>query len=346
VEPAAQGAPVGALFRYAIESPVTLASQKSAMLPIVNDAVKAEKLALFSAETDDKHPRSALRLTNDTKLHLMQGPLTIFDGGEYAGDAQIEDLAPDSNRLVTYALDLNVEVAEESTASALEDTVAVAIREGQVEATKRRSRTSSYIVKNSHGDARRVIIEQPLEDSWKLVAPETPLEKTRDAYRFLVEARPGEAARLEVTESHETRTVVAMIDLGPEDPFGGAASRSVKGFDASAYELARSLRNPSPKLREALDTWRSHQTAYAEAQRERDQIAQKVASAVQEQARIRENLKQVPAEETKLRNRFIMALEAHEDQIAELRVQHDLLTGDILKKQQTLADFLLKLQIE
>ena len=40
----------------------------------------------------------------------MQGPITVFDGGTYAGDAQITDLAPGREQLVTYAMDLDTEV--------------------------------------------------------------------------------------------------------------------------------------------------------------------------------------------------------------------------------------------
>ncbi len=44
----------------------------------------------------------------------MQGPITVFDDGAYAGDAQIEDLPPGTERLISYALDLDTEVAPES----------------------------------------------------------------------------------------------------------------------------------------------------------------------------------------------------------------------------------------
>ncbi len=111
VESAAQGGDVGELFQYKIESPVTLPRQKSAMLPIVNGAVQGEKLSIYNASVQPKHPLNGLRLKNSTDLHLMQGPVTVFDDGTYAGDARIEDLPPGSERLISYALDLDVEVA-------------------------------------------------------------------------------------------------------------------------------------------------------------------------------------------------------------------------------------------
>ena len=114
VQSAAQAGNVGNLFQYAIATPVSLPRQQSAMLPIVNADVKGEKVSIYNASVQAKHPLYGLRFTNPTDLYLMQGPITVFDGGVYAGDAKIEDLPPGSQRLISYGLDLDTEVAPQS----------------------------------------------------------------------------------------------------------------------------------------------------------------------------------------------------------------------------------------
>ncbi len=99
----AESGDVGELFQYSIVPPVTLTRQESAMLPIVNDQVGGSKLSVYNPAVQIKHPLCGLRLKNTTELHLMQGPITVFDGGTYAGDARIEDIAPGGQRLLTYA---------------------------------------------------------------------------------------------------------------------------------------------------------------------------------------------------------------------------------------------------
>ena len=83
---------MGELFRYQIREPVVLARQQSAMLPIVNESIQSDKLSLYNPAVQARHPLNAVQLVNSTDLYLMQGPITVFDGGEYAGDARIEDL--------------------------------------------------------------------------------------------------------------------------------------------------------------------------------------------------------------------------------------------------------------
>ena len=114
VQAAAQAGNVGNLFQYAIATPVSLPRQQSAMLPIVNADVKGEKVSIYNPAVQAKHPLYGLRFTNTTDLYLMQGPITVFDGGVYAGDAKIEDLPPGSQRLISYGIDLDTEVAPQS----------------------------------------------------------------------------------------------------------------------------------------------------------------------------------------------------------------------------------------
>jgi hypothetical protein len=97
---------LGDSFQYAIEHLVNVPRQKSALLPIVNKALEGDKVSVYSPQTHAKYPLLALRLKNTTGAHLMQGPVTVYEGNGYAGDAQLPDLRPGEERLVSYALDL------------------------------------------------------------------------------------------------------------------------------------------------------------------------------------------------------------------------------------------------
>src|SRR5437868_5995979 len=114
IEAAAEGGVTRELFQYSIKAPVTIDRQKSAMLPIINEKVQGKKLSIYNQSVQPKFPLIGYRLKNSSSLHLMQGPITVFDGGAYAGDARIEDLAPGQERLISYALDLKVEVDPQS----------------------------------------------------------------------------------------------------------------------------------------------------------------------------------------------------------------------------------------
>ncbi|MEM1063262.1 MAG: hypothetical protein AAGJ97_13125 [Planctomycetota bacterium] len=216
IKPLVAAADAGELFEYRIGKPVTLPRQSSAMLPIVGAEIEAEKVAVYNPTVLAKHPLTGYRLKNTTDLHLMQGPVTVFAGGGYAGDSRITDVPPGEEQLLTYAVDLDVEVAID-TKGGPQTLEKVVIKEGNLIATRSRRETAEYTIKNSDTDAVKILIERPLRGGWKLVTPAEPTEKTRDRYRFAVDAAGDETTEFEVVESRVDRQSVRLASADPFD---------------------------------------------------------------------------------------------------------------------------------
>ena len=323
----AQAGEVGELFQYAIDTPVTLERQKSAMLPIVNGPVEAAKVSIYNPAVQPKHPLSGFRLKNTTPLHLMQGPITVFDGGAYAGDAQIADLPPGSERLVSYALDLDTEVASESKSDP-EQLRSLKITKGVVEMTRKYRRQVVYTVKNSGDDAKQVLIEYPHDANWALLEPKEPAETTRDMYRFAVQAEPGKTAELAVREEMVANQQVAVTNL-----------------DDNMIQFFVSNTSVSEAVKKALaEVVRRRQALNALAV-EQQQVAQQIAAIAQEQERIRQNMAQLE-KNTELYSRYVKKFGEQEDQIEKLRARTNELAQQIAAAQQAINAFIANLSVE
>lgn len=133
---------------------MSLGRQKSALLPIVNDSVKGSKVSIYNARVQAKYPLNGLRFKNSTGLHLMQGPVTVFDANTYAGDARIDDLAPEQDRLISYGVDLRAEVESRATAT-LGEVTKVVIRHGTVVLTRKLVQEMTYTVRNRDQKKKR-----------------------------------------------------------------------------------------------------------------------------------------------------------------------------------------------
>ena len=101
---------LGDFFQYALDKPVSLPRQKSALLPIVNKDVEGTRVSIYNERTQAKFPLLGLKFKNTSGLHLSQGPITVFEGSNYAGDSRILDVEPNEERLLSYAVDLGMEV--------------------------------------------------------------------------------------------------------------------------------------------------------------------------------------------------------------------------------------------
>jgi hypothetical protein len=97
---------------------------------------------------------------NTSGLHLMRGPVTVFEGGSYAGDAHILDLQPNEERLLSYAVDLGTEVKPEAAADGGRLTQ-VKVVKGVLSTTTKLRETKTHTVKNRNPQGRAVLIEHP-----------------------------------------------------------------------------------------------------------------------------------------------------------------------------------------
>jgi hypothetical protein len=326
VESLAQAGDVGELFQYAIATPVTLPRQQSAMLPIVNESVEGTKVSIYNQNVQAKHPLNGLRLKNTTKLNLMQGPVTVFDDGAYAGDARIEDLQPSTERLISYALDLETEVAPESKGHP-EQLVSVKIAKGTLLTQRKFTRETNYTVKNSGDQAKTVLVEYPLDASWKLVTPKEPAEKTRDLYRFKVEAKPGEPAKLAVEEEQIVDQQFAITNLDDNTILYYVRSKVV-----------------SDDVKKALQEVIKRKQAVQQTVQNRTNLEQQIQAIEQQQNRIRENMERLDRT-SDLYNRYVKMFGEQEDQFGKLRGEIEELKKKEQQQRQDLDKYLLSLEV-
>ncbi|RIK71893.1 MAG: hypothetical protein DCC67_20015, partial [Planctomycetota bacterium] len=326
VQAMAAGAEVGELFKYEIDGAVTIARQTSAMLPIINQPVEGSKVSIFNALTHAKHPLDGVRLKNSSPLHLMQGPATVYAGGVYAGDARLPDLAPGGERLLSYALDLDVEVAQTSD-SAPQSLVSVKIDQGVLSAAYKQRRTHAYTLKNSAEEAKTVLVEHPIEPGWELAEPKEPTEKTRDEYRFAVEVEPAAPAELTIVEELTIRQSVGVSSQSDED-----------------LRVFLSAKEASDEVKESLREVVRRRTELAELGRQKEQLTQRIAAIADEQTRLRENMQAIDRA-SDLYARYVGKLSSQEDEIEKLREELRTVDGKINYAQRALDEYLSQLTV-
>ncbi|HEU4596136.1 MAG TPA: hypothetical protein VFS10_13420, partial [Pyrinomonadaceae bacterium] len=94
VEAAAKGSELGDLFEYAVEQPVTVNRNRSALIPILQTRMEGERVSIYNEAARRDRPMSGLFLKNTSPLTLEDGSLTVIEGDAYAGEALLERLKP------------------------------------------------------------------------------------------------------------------------------------------------------------------------------------------------------------------------------------------------------------
>jgi hypothetical protein len=141
----------------------------------------------------------------------MQEPVTVFEGGSYAGDARTLDLQPNEGRLISYAVDLGTEVKPEAAADSGRLTQ-VKVVQGVLYTTTKLRETKTYTVRDRNPQGRVVLIEHKVRDQFQLAGITMLAQTARDAYRYEAQVPAGKTATLAVTEERNVGSSIPLTD--------------------------------------------------------------------------------------------------------------------------------------
>ncbi len=288
-------------FEYKLMEPVTIRKNESALVPILQSKVGAERVTLWSPQRPEA--LRALWITNTSPLTLDRGSFSIVENGNFGGEGLLDPVHPGERRLLSYAADQAVRVSTDNK-NGTHRVDRLTVHKGVLTETTVDISEVEYDVRNAAPEPRTVIVEHPVRAGWTLDSDPKPTETTPTTYRFRVEAKPGETVRLRIGERHPAAQVFYLTNSTDEQLAG-----LLRGANASPATMAK-LEPVFAAKRAVVDLDR--------------QIAAKQAainSIVEDQKRVRDNLGALKgsAEERTLARRYTTELNAQEDQLASLR---------------------------
>lgn len=294
---------------FRVPYPVTALAGHSLMVPIVSQEVPAERVSLYQPDTHPRHPLASLQVTNDGPTSLPPGILTLYEttgalGTAFIGDARLGAFPAGEERLVSFAVDQKVTVDKEDRQS--ERITAAKLVDGVLELTVSERVSTRYAIKGAAGEPRVVLIEHPVLDGWKLVAPDIKsVETTGEHYRFRQELAAGASAAVNFVQERPVFRDHELLSLG----------------DDQLRFLFQSLQVPA-HVREALAEIGRQRAAIGGRERTLMRLEGELQALMQDQERLRENLKAVP-QESDLHRRYLSVMEDQEDRLDELRGEID-----------------------
>jgi hypothetical protein len=322
----ASASQVGELFQYTVGS-VTLPRQTSAMLPIVTDAVELEKVSIYNASVMPRNPLNGVRLKNTTDKHLLAGPVTVLEAGTYAGDAQLTNTPPGQSRLMSYGVDLqmNVDATKRNQKS---DVTSGSAARGVLRLQRKTILTQEYLAENKSPVERKLVVEHPRQGGeWKLTSTPAPLESTDSVHRFQTSIAAGKSSTLTVTEELIHWEAVSLMQMDTDDYLRYAAIGTLPDNVRTALTKAADLRR-----------------AIATTERTVEQRKTRIQETSTEQNRIRENLRTVD-KGTDYARRLLEKLNTQETEIEKLQTEIGGLDQTLTKQRNDLAEFLAGLNL-
>ena len=169
---------------------------------------------MIYSDQSSQHPTNAAELTNITGKTLDGGPITVYDGGAYGGEALMETLKAADKRLISYAVDLGtlVTTAFDSKAAMIRE---IHANRGILSTRLAAEETRTYTARNVDQKAKTLIIEHPLRPGYTLLN-QKPMEKTTTTYRFEIALAAAATQTFAVSEERVYDQTYQVSNLTPD----------------------------------------------------------------------------------------------------------------------------------
>jgi hypothetical protein len=303
LEASARAQELGDLFEYKLKDPITIQKNRSALLPIVQSSIEAEKVSVWNERSALPRPQRALWLTNTSGLTLDGGSFSVLEEETFAGEGIFDPIRPAEKRLVSYATDLALNVSSKNNTEQ-EQVTRVRVSRGVMTQNRELREKKTYMFRNEDTTPRVAVVEHPVRAGYELRSEVKPAETTADWMRFRLPVASKQTASLVVEEA---RTIQATFTLTNMTSELVALFVQQKSIDKTVEEALRKILAQKAQVSD-LD---EQKTAREDEQ----------SKIYDDQQRLRENMKALNGspEEKALLQRYTRQLNGQEDRLEALK---------------------------
>lgn len=306
VVPRAQTQVLQSGIAFTFPQPVTIRRGDAAMVPLVQEEMPAQLIRIYDPRRHADSGEASIRFENTSETQLPGGPVTIYEGARYVGDAVLPLLAAGEMVTLTYAGDINYRVTRRQ--DPVQETLrTLRIADGILIAERLARRTWVYEIERrgavpSEGDhpdgataaTPLLEIEHPQSNGWEVTSPRNGIQRP-GTIRFT--ARPP---RLTVIEEQVLEQRYALT--------------SMNETQLSFYSTNRVA---DPAVRRILSDITRLRTALAERTAERSALEARRTEIYRDQERVRGNMA-VLDHDSALYRRYSRELAEQEDELDRL----------------------------
>jgi hypothetical protein len=300
----AEGQELGDLFEYKLKDRVTIRKNQSAMVPILQTEINAEKVSLWNASFNSSRPLRGVWLTNSSSETLDGGNFSVLEENIFAGQGLLDAIKPGERRILSYATDLAM-LVRSSGSNQPQHFVRARIVHGVMIRTSEQREYKTYTVRNEDTSPRTLILEYAERPGWKLSADAPKPEETSVGfYRFRVRVAAKQTSVLEFAETRPEETRYELTNV-------------------TSDEVALFVREKSinSEIEAALHGTLEQKAQVASLVSETEKREGEISSIYDDQQRLRENLKALRGspEEKALTQRYTQQLSEQETLLESLR---------------------------
>ena len=295
-----QSQDLGDLFEYKLNDRVTIRKNQSALVPILQTRIDAEKVSVWNP--NDSSVLRALWLNNTSNLTFDGGSFNVLDGDAFAGEGLMDPIKPGEKRLLSYAADLGL-LVDAKQKPETQHVSKIVIAHGVMTQTTQEREERTYTVRNRDSLPRVLVIEHPARPDWRFTDDEKPAESSTSYHRFKLTVEPQKTTTLVVKEYRPLMSRYMLTNV-----------------DDAEIKLFLDQKMINPEVEKALRDVVKQKNDIALMNGIIEDRKTQINAIGLDQQRVRENMKALKgsAEEKALIERYVKELNEQEDKVQAL----------------------------
>lgn len=298
----AQSHELGDLFEYKLQDRVTIRKNQSALVPILQSRIDAEKVSVWNPS--ENAVLRALWVDNTSNLTLDGGSFNVLEGDAFAGEGLMDAIKPGEKRIMSYAADLGV-LVDAKQKSDNQRVTKVMIEHGVMTQSTQERQENTYTIRNRDTSPRTVVVEHPARPGWKLTDDDAkPAESSASFHRFRLTVEPKKTTTLVVKEYRPLVNRYELSNVGDNEIKFFLEQKMINADVEKALRQVLSQKSDIAVIDAVISGRRAE-----------------VSNISEDQKRVRENMKALKgsAEEKALVERYVRELNEQEDHVQALR---------------------------
>ncbi len=285
-------------FRYKIGTPISLKRNNSGLIPILQSETKANLYALYNPEIQKEHPMNIVEFKNTADVSLEEGPISIYKESIFLGESILPFTSAAETKKIPYSIDVSVRVNLKIDYQYSD--IHEIIYRNEFTKAKYQTMITTYNIENDSDDEKVLFIEHKIQPEYELHETDQPEETTKNYYRYKFKINAKTKYEFKIKER---KTYYEYIQL--------------EQLNAPLLQDWLSMKLISAEKYQALAKYLDLANQKSVLQTEFNFLEQKIREIIEDQYRIKENLKSLreSAEEKSLRISYIKTLVEDEENI-------------------------------
>ncbi|MFW9852746.1 MAG: hypothetical protein ACFFDS_07385, partial [Candidatus Thorarchaeota archaeon] len=201
---------------FNLKQPVSIKKGESALLLLHSMDIPKETINIYNQQQHATHPFKAIEIENVTSYGWEEGPVTIYDAGEYAGEAMLKRVPKGEKQIVPYLVEQDIVIKQQETT--MSKKIGISLSGQYYVETYINNKTYKLEIDNKCEEEKTVICEVPKLYGYEIDKKKSKVDtkETPNYFRAKIDVEPKSLTKIEIPTFRKTSESVSIASISDE----------------------------------------------------------------------------------------------------------------------------------